>query len=583
MVATGRRQGDCGEGTGAGARRAESGRATDSPGGRFLRIAVPIGAIPALVFALVSYSWWIRCPASMHYTGYLQGDQPTYTAFANEVFERGNGLFYANPFDYDRDAPRVLTNLGYVVLGWLIRLAGGRDVLVWEIWRFGFGLACYGLYALIVARLFGSVRLRWWVYLAGVFGGGMAWVPTLFWFASRPAWDWHRAFVAAEEGYDFWCLNLSRQGLMPLELAYHALFFAAVLTYLDRRYVRLAIIVFICWWAHPVTAILVTTVVATALGFDWLVGRQRREAVALLSLLLVLVPWVVYYRVLLPSYPPVRSWIEQTLQFEHKLTVSVWPRAWGLLPLGLIGAAFYGPLRGYLARERTGRLILCWGLGALLWAHNDLFVRPVLGRAIQPMHFTRGYIFLFFLFLAAKWVELARGRVAGDLRRFRRLQVLAFGLLPLLAIDNALFVARMASEPPRVGLLTISRQAKQVLDFLRDQPGRLTILSVNPMLGVLIVAKTAHGVFLSERAITPFYVEREAVLHRMLTEPDVGLAADLGIDAALLIKMEGVYYPRWANDPNCFRIVFDNGLYQVGRIPGSDPADRGGRRPVSND
>ena len=674
------------ETTGASAAAEES--APTKPRDRFVLWTVPAAFVPPLTFLLVSLSWRGHCPPDLIYTGYLQGDQPAYTAFAQAMFHRGNGLFYANPFDFDPAAPRVLTNLGYVALGWLFRALGDRTVLAWEIWRILLGAACYLLFAMIVARLFRSNGLRWLVFIIGAFGAGTAWIVMLRYSLSVPSLGWMGPFAEVEEGYGFWCLNLFRQSLYPLELAYHALFFGSILCYLDGRYRALAALVFLLWWTHPVTALLATTVIGLALLGDWIAARERKPALVLLGLIAVVLPWMVYYRLVLPRYPSVKSWLDQTLAFGSimQMKAAFWPRAWGVLLAGLPLAACYAPLRRYLWRERAGRLVLFWGLAALAWSHNNLLLHE---RAIQPMHFTRGYIHLFLLIVTAKGVELwwrahletatrkrsqpasagsslqgsdlwwrahldpaarkrsqpalagsslqgiglwwrahfillARKRsqpaLAGSslppalaggfeavLRGFSALQrgfstrlqpppgscaeirplvakkpsvakrrwmaiVAAVLLVLLLVPDNVLFVARVATELPRRGTLTISPQEKEVIDYFRDQPGSLGIASVNPALGVLLVAHTPHRVYASEEAVTPFHRERQGAAMRLLSKGSAETARAMGVDRVVLVKVEGVPYPRWALDPARFRVLLDNGVYQVGEI--ADPSRR---------
>ena len=68
-------------------------------GGGFALRALPVAAAAApLVFLALNLWWFHHRPEGFVYLGYLQGDQPTYTAFARAVFGRGTGLIYANPF-----------------------------------------------------------------------------------------------------------------------------------------------------------------------------------------------------------------------------------------------------------------------------------------------------------------------------------------------------------------------------------------------------------------------------------------------------------------------------------------------------
>jgi len=533
-------------------------------GGGFALRALPVAAAAPLVFLALNLWWFHHRPEGFVYLGYLQGDQPTYTAFARAVFGRGNGLIYANPFDFNPSAPRVLSNLGYVVLGWLIKSAGGRTVVAWEAWRLGFGLLCYGLFAALVARFFENGRFRWWVLAAGVFGGGNAWVAAAAAHLAHPGLGWLQSFIRAERGYDFWCLNLFRQSLYPLELAYHALFFAGALCYLDRRRAVLPAIVFLLWWTHPVTAILATTVLALSLAAGWRAERDGKEALALAGVAAASVLWITYYSIFLPRYPSIRSWIEQTLSFSSGLRAGYYLRAWGILLAALPAAFFFPTLRRYLLRDRAGRLLLFWGLGAFAWANNNLF----LPRPIQPMHFTRGYIYLFLLIAAAKGLEFATAGRAAEAARARRPLRLLFAVVLLAAIvpDNVFFVARMALETPRPGLLTIPRDEAEVLDYFERASGEMGILSADRMLGVLIVAHTPHRVFVSETAVTPFFDARLREAEILLATGDAQRAGELGIERVVLAKAPGVPFPRWSSEASRFEVLLENTTYRVGRF-----------------
>ncbi|MCX8036004.1 MAG: hypothetical protein N3D11_02900 [Candidatus Sumerlaeia bacterium] len=552
-----------------------------TPDGGFQTWAWPAASVPPLVFTALTVWWYFHCPQTLVFLGYLQGDQPAYTALARAVLQRGNGLFYANPFDFDPAAPRVLTNFGYILLGGLIRLAGDKTAVAWEIWRLGWGVLCYGLFARIVARLFAATALRWWVYCAGLFGGGAAWILTLAIMAARPEAGWLRAFVEAEKGYDWWCLNLFRQSLYPLELAYHALFFGAVLSCLNRWRGVLLLGIFLVWWTHPITAILTTTTVGLSLLSDWMDGRRRSDLWTLAGVAAVAAAWAAYYRLYLPQFPSVRSWIEQTLSFHFPLRGDVWPRAWGLLLAGVPAALLYRPLRLWLFGQRDGRLVLFWGAAVLVWSHNDRF----LPQPIQPIHFLRGYLFLFLLILTAKAAELmlmrrqaerpasepvaadqAGKKGSGGKRHRVGIHALAGGVVVLLSLDNVLFVARVATETPQLGLLTISPAAKAVLDFYSAKKESKGILSADRHLGVLLVAHTRHRLFLSEAVLTPFFSERAFDAAQMLRDGGRALARQQGIEEIVLWKTQGAPFPAWAHDPAQFRVVFENELYRVGKV-----------------
>jgi hypothetical protein len=144
---------------------------------------------------------------------------------------------------------------------------------------------------------------------------------------------------------------------------------------------------------------------------------------------------------------------------------------------------------------------------------------------------------------------------------------LAFAVvLPVLAIDNVLFVAWLGRETPRVGLLTLPRADAEVIDYFRDQPGSLGIDSANRVLAVSIIAETPHRALFSEESITPFYRERLRAGMRLLMTGDPSLARRWGIDRLILVKPPFWTYPQWARDPKRFRVLMENEVYQVGEI-----------------
>ena len=169
-----------------------------------------------------------------------------------------------------------------------MRALAGRVVWAWEIFRMGFGVACYGLFALLVARVLRPGAVRWAAFLVGTFGGGVAWVVAPCLEPATPDGGWLARFVVAEEDYGWWCLNLFRQALYPLELLYHALFFAVILALIHRRQRTLLLLVFLLWWTHPITALLASTVALLSVGCDLARRRDRSTALLLIAVATVM-------------------------------------------------------------------------------------------------------------------------------------------------------------------------------------------------------------------------------------------------------------------------------------------------------
>jgi len=112
-------------------------------------------------------------------TGFIQYDQAYYVANGREIFERGNGLGYCNPYDTSVDAPVIY----YHWLPWLF----GVGVSLFNIdpggWFLAIGIAAgiafaFGTFRLVEAIL-PSPRFLPGLYLLAMWGGGLFVVTAL--------------------------------------------------------------------------------------------------------------------------------------------------------------------------------------------------------------------------------------------------------------------------------------------------------------------------------------------------------------------------------------------------------------------
>jgi len=527
----------------------------------FLRNAFFLSPIPSLLFLAVSLTWFARDLGPNVYLGYLQADQPTYTAIARSVIQRGNGLFYSNPFDYVWEAPRVLSNFGYILLGWLFYISGYRTIVIWEIWRIFWGALSMGLFAIMVAKLISNNRIRWWSFLVGAFGAGMAWLFVMDRLLGGSGKQWLDIYREVEGEYSWWCLNLFRQSLYPMELQYHTLFLGALLLYLEKRRTLLVILIFILWWTHSITAILTTTIIGLCTISDLILEKNRKDLFSLISLCVLTALFYFYYQLYLPTFPSVKSWIEQTLQFNPSMKVSDWFLAYGILISALPVMLLYKPLRKFMFGERNGRLVLFWGMAAIAWTCNQYF----LSRPIQPMHFSRGYIYLFLVLVLSKGIEFFLEKHKVSTTKSATLLIMAISI-PLFMGDNILFLTRLTLEPPKQDRLVITHEGKEVINYLRHQPGSLVIFTTDMELGILIAAHTNHRVFASEQYLTPFFdIRINSALSSFNRGDTISLQA-LGINSIILTNRNGLVFPDWTRNAKNYQISFNNSLYQVGKL-----------------
>jgi len=483
--------------------------------------AVLFGAIIfPLIFTIINLSWYPRSPEGWVHSGFLQNDQYTYTAYARSVFERGNGITYANPYDCLSDSPRILSNFGYLLLGWLKALLPFSWVNIWELLRLVGGIAMALLLYKLLCLFIEEERRRLFFWFLAMSGGGIAWLVAL---PKTSAMSWLQAFIYVEggsgryESYGFWALNIFRQGLYPLETLYHSLLYGIFIAYLLRRTTFALGLLFLLWWAHPITASLASTTLIAASIIEWLFKSNRRfHSVILLGTIVITCMFAVYNFIFLTSFPASKSLVEQTLSFGHKLLWTHILLAWGFLLIAIPLVFVTRTSRCFLFSNNRGRFILIWFITVFLWTHNDWF----LPRMIQPIHFARGHFLLALILLLATSTRGLSGAILQ--KRFSKLalNIILGSILTVGVMDNLFFVCQLATRTPYPGLLTVSVPMTDILDNLNNLEQSQVILSLNREIGIMVPARTHHRVVIGDYALTPFLEEKGQELKDLFDKGD---------------------------------------------------------------
>jgi len=168
--------------------------------------------------------------ASVAPTGYRTVDEMFYAACSRRVVEDGAwGLFYANPFAFSANPPRVYSQLYFVLNGWIWKITGLSFPSIETSSRLIFGLLFLGLAGECFLWRFGRWRYFKPAAVLLFFGGGGAWVlaslQTLGMWAGPLAgdedfsrwglktwlWGWYDQFHEFEGLYCTWGMNLFRR------------------------------------------------------------------------------------------------------------------------------------------------------------------------------------------------------------------------------------------------------------------------------------------------------------------------------------------------------------------------------------
>jgi hypothetical protein len=169
--------------------------------------------------------------------------------------------------------------------------------------------------------------------------------------------------------------------------------------------------------------------------------------------------------------------------------------------------------------DRTHRLLFAWFAGAFLLANHDLFISPR-----QPIHFTRGYLWVPLFLIGAPMMTRITVRLLAAPRRVRLPALIA--LSGLFLFDNAGWFAGASVDLLRNGHsdsffpnpIYIKRSAEDVLQRLNDEVfADGLVVSNAPSFSYQVIVYTPLRTWYSQ-AWTPHPDERRAELDALFRD-----------------------------------------------------------------
>jgi hypothetical protein len=511
--------------------------------------AVTLGLIFAVSIPL--QAWFL--PPTRAYAGFVQLDQPVYYACARETFERGNGVFYANPYSNDPNSPRIYSHFCFLLIGWFWRLTGISFTAIDGAIRILFGPLMLLLAAAIYRRIHPRDSLTGWGAAALLCSGGFAWlgggintiVDYLLLDSNRPvqegffAWVRHMyltEFFWAESGYGDWHVTLFRNLFYSPEVLYHILFFVSVLGFLSRKWVVGTIALFLTWWSHPYTGLQLNLIVGAWLALEW---WQRRSIPlsALVANALIGLTFVGYYGVFLSRFPEHVSTLKQMRGFGAIMLPERMLWAYGaflLLPFGYFRSPQF---RQDWSERPEIRFVVIWlGISLFLNLHDKLL--PFL-PSMQPLHFSHGYLAMPLVILSVSSLRVwdTKWRAAGLARRGA---VVAAILFILHMPDNVIWSLRVIPRLPQASLVFAPvKEEMELLKRLEALPSTETIMITSAPLFVgagtqyLLPVFTHHNGLLCHFFNTPYVQAKQELVDAFRKAPSRELLQKAGITAIL--------------------------------------------------
>ena len=456
-------------------------------------------------------------------TGFIQYDNAGYVAYARQYTDADQfNIFYSNPFNDSAGYPSIYIQTHI----WLIALAlkaGIPSSLVLIFFTLLCSFICFRLLIAIYDHLVPAGRYKIISCIFFGWGGGLFVLAGGAYYLLQPAaggslWN---SLLAIDPGGGWWGLSLGRSLFFSCEAYYHLLFLGTILCILKKKWVPALLVSFLLSISHPFTGIELLAILCGWAFIEKIIVKNKSIPWYYVSgTMAILIFHLLYYLYYLNQFPDHKSVSEQ-YALNWYITIARMLPAYAIAGT-LAVFAFIKTKKSFFLLSHN-RLFACWFIIAFLLAKHEWFIKPM-----QPVHFTRGYIWtsLFLLGLPAlhQLFSFFRNIKYGKYA----IAVLAIVFL----LDNFTWIAQYSLSFPRGKSASyIIPEEKQVLTILNKQSGNKTLIigysSEEEVLTYLSLVYTKSYSWISHPFTTPFADKKKA-------------AFDLFIN-------EGVIDPAWVN------------------------------------
>lgn len=449
-------------------------------------------------------------------TGFLQYDQAYYMAIARAYFADGGfAPLYGLPFSPDPATPHVYFQPLTVALGIVGKLSDGDPGILYMTAGLLLALCC----ARVMIALYREVvPAPGWAAGLGLlcffWGGGCLCIVSVGYVLATGGSPLADMFhFDPNEG--FWFLNLGRNLIFTTEAFYHLVFLGGVVLVLRRRFVAALLCAAVLSASHPFTGLQLLAVLGVWSIVDRLVGGTERPPLFFIAGLAALAALhIAYYLVFLDHVSEEHRILHQQWALASRLAGANWILPWSTMlaaygPVAALAAsALVGQWRRREALTRLQWLLLVWFAVSFALANHDLVMAP-----LQPLHFTRGYIWApLFLLGAPVLVRL----IAGAARAASGTTLVPALIVGLFVLDNAAWFGRAAlwehysNEPNGI---TLDAPERAVLETMGDQRFRgYLLVSQSPKLGYLATVYSPLRSWYSHVFNTPHAKQHKAEL-----------------------------------------------------------------------
>jgi hypothetical protein len=458
--------------------------------------------IPMMIFFI---GYLFNHTDSIQPTGFIQYDNVSYIAYAKQYLDTSaSTVFYANPFTESGEYKPIYFQTQTVFFALLLKLGVPPG---WILIPFTFicSLICFRLVISIYDHVIRNRKYRSITLWLFAWGGGMLTMGGFFaqLFSDHPAAT--NMFVL-DPANGWWGLNLGRSLFFSCEAYYHALFLASTYFLLNQKWLFTLLFSVVLSASHPFTGIENLSIICLWVFTDRLIFKNKSIPnwfiVAEFTVLFLHLFYYLYYLNLFPDH--------QSVSEQYELNWRL--RFFNMLPAYcIVGAlALTRFIRSRSINAQT-RLFFSWFLVAFCLANHELLINPV-----QPIHFTRGYIWTSLFLLGIPGLHLLFEALSSS--RFRRIILLLF--LALFFSDNLSWIGFSAfSKTKTVSTSYIHEEHHTVFNLLNNRiTSQSLIIARDPVISYLSAVYTKGRPYYSHPYTTPHAAKKKASLELFMTQ-----------------------------------------------------------------
>jgi hypothetical protein len=427
-------------------------------------------------------------------TWFIAYDMPYYMANAHQYIDgQSKWGFYSNPYDFKKDSPCIYFQphiLFLAFISWPQSVDPGAAFAL-------FGFAATILAFLILQKLINKYChsvgcLKAYLLILISWGGGcLALLGFLI------------AYIEGESITPFridpfqggWFLNLGRNFVFPTEAYYHLVVLSIFYFVLSRR------VNLVFWGAcllvisHPFTGLQYAIILFVWVSFERFFMDSKIIPTSKVFLFLIPILYAfLYYLLFLSFFPAHRSLMEQ------------WKLPWSINIITIIGAYGFVGLLTFLRcsniekfkkcfSDPFSRFLGCSAIISFILANHEFLIQP-----IQPIHFTRGHVWLPLAILSLPMIVSLWKKSVKQYRKTIS-NILILGLASIMLSDNLIYFIINTTRPAGIYL---SQAEAQIINIISKHFDGAVIVSDNEKIDYLLPVYTDARPYVGHWANTPF-------------------------------------------------------------------------------